>query len=88
MKTALIIAAGVVAATAATAIPASAERWHKDRFPYAERHHAMCQDKAQRLWRFERRATSDGHLSHREREMMRALQRDLDASCGRFRWRG
>lgn len=81
----LLIAAGLL--TIGTTI-ASAEPWHRDRHPYEERHHAMCQDKAHRLHDFERRAARDGHVDHREREIIRELERDLDRSCGRYRWHG
>lgn len=84
MKT-WIIAAGFVAAASPMA---TAEPWRKDHHPYAERHHSVCQEKAHRLHAFERRASADGHLSRGERAIMRDLERDLDATCGRFRWRG
>jgi hypothetical protein len=84
---ALIAAAGLVliGTTAASADP---PRWRRDAYPYAERQHAMCQDKAFRLWNYERRATRDYVLTRRERETIRALQYDLDRTCGRYRWRG
>jgi hypothetical protein len=64
------------------------EHWRRDFHPYAERHHSICQDKARRLYAFERRATYDGRLSFWERRELAALQRDLDRTCGRYRWRG
>jgi hypothetical protein len=85
----LIIAASLIAisATAASAqvviVPYSSGH-----YPYAERHHRVCQEKAWRLHSFERRATADGHLSRREREEIAYLRRDLDRTCGRYRWRG
>lgn len=82
---ALLIAAGLVVAGTAVA---SADPWDRGRHPYARHHHGVCQDKAHRLHAFERRASSDGRLSHRERDIMRALERDLDSTCGRYRWRG
>ena len=89
----LILAAGalLIGATAASAqyYPSpSASPWARDRHPYAQRHHATCQEKAFRLNGFERRAGADGRLDRRERWIMRDLQRDLDRTCGRFRWRG
>lgn len=84
MKAFLLAAGMVVAGTSF----ASAEPWHRDRFPYEERHHAVCQEKAHRLWEYEHRAKADGHLSHREREIIRELEFDLDRTCGRYRWRG
>ena len=86
MKT-LIAAAGLLA-IGATAASAQYAPWKKDLFPYEARHHSVCQMKAQRLHGYERRAASDGRLSGRERETIRVLQRDLDRTCGRFRWRG
>lgn len=84
MKTLLAAVALIVTGSAV----ASADPWARGRFPYEERHHTVCQDKAHRLFDFERRARADGHLSHREREIMRDLQVDLDRTCGRYRWRG
>lgn len=83
----LIIAAAILAAGATTA---SAQRyeWRQDRYPYARQYHAMCQDKAERLHIIHRRAKADGRISWRERRLVQALERDLDRSCGRFRWRG
>ena len=82
----IIMAAGLLT-IAATAVSAQGlPRWEKDKFPYAQRQHSVCQDKARRLHDFERRASSDGRLSRSERNTMAALQRDLDRSCGRFRW--
>lgn len=81
----LLVAAGLIVAGTAVA---SADPWSRGRFPYEERHHHVCQDKAHRLHDFERRARADGHVSHREREIMRELEIDLDRSCGRYRWRG
>ena len=84
----LMIMAGLLSlmATAASAQPVPA--WEKGRHPYARERHSVCIDKARRLNHFERRAAADGRLSRSERHMMAALQRDLDRSCGRFRWRG
>lgn len=84
MKT-IILAAGLVVAGTAVV---SAEPWQRGRYPYEERHHLVCQDKAHRLHDFQRRAAADGRISHREREIMRELEIDLDRTCGRFRWRG
>ncbi len=85
----LIVAAGLIAlgVTSASAqiiiVP-----WSASGFPYAERHHRVCQEKAWRLHGYERRATADGRLTFKEREEIRFLKRDLDRTCGRFRWRG
>ena len=84
MKT-IVLAAGLLAAGTAVA---SAEPWNRGRYPYEERHHSVCQEKAHRLHAFERRAASDGRISHREREIMHELARDLDRTCGRYRWHG
>lgn len=83
----LLIAAGLLAIGATTA-SAQAPMWRKDLYPYPERHHRMCQDKAHRLWDYERRASADGRLSWSERRTIAALRRDLDSTCGRYRWRG
>lgn len=85
----LMIAAGllIVGATAASAQYAPAP-WSRGNHPYAERHHATCQDKAFRLHNYERRSGRDGHIDRRERMTIEALRRDLDRSCGRFRHRG
>lgn len=85
----LIVAVGLLAATATTAAAQFAPPpWARDSHPYAQRHHRVCQDKAFRLHDFERRAARDGHVSFRERRIMRELRYDLDRTCGRFRWRG
>ena len=83
----IIIAAGLLA-VGATAVSAQSIRWSRDHHPYHERHHSLCQAKAIDLNRYERRATSDGRLSRSERAIMRDLERDLDRTCGRYRWRG
>jgi len=81
----LVIAAGLLAIGATAA---SADPWNKGHHPYAEKHHSVCQGKAHRLHGFEMRAKSDGHMDRREREIMRTLVRDLDRTCGRYRWHG
>ena len=60
--------------------------WAKDDHPYAKHRHGECQEKSFRLHNFERRAAEDGRISRSERATIRALQQDLDRSCGRFRW--
>ncbi len=62
------------------------ETWSRGAHPYARQHHGECQEKAFRLHRFERRAAEDGRISRSERAAIRDLQRDLDRTCGRFRW--
>lgn len=84
---AVILAAATLAIGATTA-SAQLGPWSRDRFPYAEQFHAMCQEKAHRLYAFERRSAADGRLSGAERETIRVLQRDLDKSCGGYRFRG
>ena len=59
---AFILATATLALAATTA---SAQSWSRERFPYAERFHAMCQEKAHRLYEFERRSGADGRLSAR-----------------------
>ena len=86
MKT-LIASAALLAIGTSTA-SAQYAPYHKDSHPYEMRHHAVCQQKAIRLHDYERRAARDGRIDHRERETIRALERDLDATCGRYRPRG
>lgn len=87
MKT-LVIAATLFAAGVGAASAQPHPRWSRDHHPYAERHHSVCQVKAERLHMFERRAAADGRLSFWERRELRSLQRDLDYTCGRYRWHG
>jgi hypothetical protein len=56
-------------------------------FPYAARHHDTCQRKSWRLRWFEQRAAADGVLTWSERRERSALLRDLDRTCGGWRWR-
>lgn len=62
--------------------------WRKGDHPYAEQHHRECQDKAICLWRFERSVTADHTLSKGELILVAALKRELDNTCGRYRYRG
>ena len=50
--------------------------------------HDVCQDKAFELYKYEQRAASDGRISWRERQTIRALERDLRRTCGGWRHRG
>lgn len=84
---ALMIAAGLIAVTA-TGASAQYAPWSRDAHPYPQRHHASCQQKAHRLHDYERRAARDGRVDRHERETIRALERDLDRTCGRYRFRG
>lgn len=81
-----IMAAGLMILGVTTA--SAQGRWNKSDHPYAERHHSVCQMKARELHGYERRAAADGRFSWRERRTVNALRRDLDRTCGRFRWRG
>ena len=84
----LVLAAGLLALGASTA-SAQYAPYARDMHPYAQRHHNVCQMKAMRLHGYEQRALrNDGRLDRRERETIRALQRDLDRTCGRYRHRG
>ena len=85
----LLLAAGllVVGVTTASAQFAPSP-WSRGAFPYEQRYHTSCQEKAFRLNRFERRSASDGVLTYRERITIRKLRWDLDRTCGRFRYRG
>jgi hypothetical protein len=84
---AMIIAAGFIAAGASVASAQYAPH-HRDHHPYHARYHSVCQEKAIRLHDYERRAARDGRVDRREREVIHALQRDLDNTCGRYRHRG
>lgn len=83
---ALVIAAGLLAMGVTTASAQGV--WIKGRYPYAQRHHKVCQAKAHRLHAFEARAARDGRISRSERATMRVLERDLNATCGGYRFRG
>ena len=83
----LIVAAGILLA-GATSASAQHGPWSQGNHPYAQRHLSVCQDKAFRLHNFERRAASDGRISYNERQTIFSLKRDLDRTCGRYRWRG
>lgn len=92
---AIVIAASLLVAGASSALaqfapppPPPPAPWSKGAFPYAERNHRVCMDKAWRLRSYERAAAADGRFSFRERRIMESLRRDLDRTCGRFRWRG
>lgn len=61
--------------------------WQRGVHPYEARHHSVCQDKAQRLHSYERRAASDGRLSWRERRIVDSLRSDLRRTCGGWRHR-
>lgn len=84
----LLIAAGILAmgACAASAQPVSV--WKKEAFPYAQKYHSVCQDKARRLNGYEIRAKADGKLTKKERATMATLTRDLDKTCGHYRFKG
>ena len=85
----LIIAASLIVVGATSAAAQYAPRpWTRDAHPYAQRHHGVCQKKAWDLNQYERRAASDGRITGYERRNIAALQRDLDRTCGRYRWRG
>lgn len=85
MKSLLIAGAALV--ISATAASAQYAPW-SNTYPYARHHHHSCQEKAMRLHQYERRAARDGRISHSEREVIRALQHDLNRSCGGYRHRG
>lgn len=85
---AVIIAAGVVVLGATSAFAQYAPRpWSFGEYPYERRHHRICQEKAWRLHDFERRAAADGRVTKDERRIAEGLRRDLERTCGGFRWR-
>lgn len=61
---------------------------HTNIFNYNKRNHRVCQQKAWQLHSYERCAASDGRLSPREQRIIVELKRDLDRTCGGWRWRG
>jgi hypothetical protein len=67
--------------------PPQRSGWTRNEHPYQARHHRECQEKSHRLHSYERHAADDGYISPRERRVIRDLQRDLDRTCGGFRWR-
>ena len=88
MKSLMIAAGLIVAGATAASAQFASPPWARAEHPYAERHHASCQEKAFRLHNYERRAARDGHIDRRERMTIEALRHDLDRTCGRFRYRG
>lgn len=86
-----LLTAGILAAIttlgASAAMAQQYQRWSRDVHPYERRHHSVCQQKAQRLHNYERRAARDGRITQQERRNMRQLERDLDRTCGRYRYR-
>lgn len=84
----LIIAAGILGALATTASAQPVPAWEQGKFPYAKARHNVCFAKAQRLRAYEARATADHRLTRSERNTIASLKRDLDRTCGKFRWNG
>ena len=84
----LVLAASILAVSATASFAQGYAPWGPGRFPYAERHHNICQEKAQRLHMFERRAASDGRIDRREQRIIAELRYDLNRTCGGFRHRG
>jgi hypothetical protein len=87
MKKIIITALSLLAVTA-TVGSAQAQGWRRDEHPYEQRHHRVCQDKAQRLHQYERRSSRDGVITPSERRTIRALESDLARTCGGYRHRG
>jgi hypothetical protein len=100
LKQLALAAALLVPAYAATTTPANAQIsfsvripstpvvvWRPSFHPYPAPRHSICQRKAWRLHWFDQNARADGFYSRWERTERRILLRDLDATCGRFRWR-
>ncbi len=88
MKSVFVAAAVIVLSATGAAAQYSPQPWTKGSHPYGQQHHASCQQKAIQLHRYENRAASDGVLTRSERQNIVALKRDLDRTCGRYRWRG
>ena len=80
---ALIVAAGLLALGASSA--SAYEGWNKDKYPYAQKYHSVCQDKAERLHKFEARSVRDGKITRDEARTIEALKRDLGRTCGGYR---
>ncbi len=79
----LIVALALTTA-GSTGASAQIEPWSRETFPYEERYHTVCQQKAQRLidlqklWR----------PTVAERAAISNLEYDLDTECKRYRKRG
>ena len=84
MKT-LIAALGLLA-VGASAASAQFAPHNPGLHPYAPRYHGVCQEKAMRLHNYELRSARDGRIDRHERDVIRALERDLDRTCGRYRF--
>jgi len=85
----LILAACLVAAGATTAA-ADYRGWNHNDHPYEERHHAFCQEKAERLHRLEfefREAREHGREGDHLRHEIHELEHNLNETCGGYRWR-
>ena len=78
-----LLALGVTTASAQYA----ARPWNREEHRYDERNHDFCQRRAYQMWQMERDVRV-GRSTHRERELLIAMRRDLDGRCGGFRWRG
>ena len=82
-----LLAAGFIAA-AVSGATAQYAPYSRTEFPYAQKYHTVCQEKAHRLFEFEKRAGADGRISVSERGTMRSLERDLARTCGGYRFHG
>ena len=83
MKT-TILAVGLLAAGMAAA-SAQAYQYSRGAFPYDERHHAVCQKKAEQLKVLEHRGKGGAPLSAHEVRTVTLLKKDLDRGCGGYR---
>ena len=83
-----LLAIGATAASAQFYPGPGRPEFRRDFHPYEARRHDVCQSKAIRLHSYENRSARDGVITWNERRTIRALQRDLDQSCGRYRHRG
>ena len=84
----LLVLTTALVALGSVAAHADPERFERGHDRYAERNHYVCQEKAERLHRFEHRAASDGIITPRERHVIHELRENLRDTCGGYRWRG
>jgi hypothetical protein len=79
-----LIVAFALTTVGATGVSAQLVPWSYDKFPYEERFHKVCLEKAHHLYDLKKlwRPTVN------ERAAISNLEYDLDITCKRYRWRG